>query len=239
MSTFPFREGEHYRVDENGCWLWLGYIDPLGYGRCQIMDLVRATHTARSHRMSWMLWNGVEQLPARVHIHHKCRTKACINPAHLDAKGIKSHIRHHRRTEDAILTVEDVEQIRIAAWNHTPLVQLAAKYGITVTTVGLICLGKKWPDTPGPIGRPPKQCEVCGGGIEPKPGSRKRIYCSKRCKTRRNYLSFTAGRKRRPSVEARWSKPADVSQNPAPDHVSTGADSRRQANLDDPTRRAA
>jgi hypothetical protein len=61
------------RIDPNGCWIWLGYIDPEGYGR----------HAqGYAHRRSYEAANG--PIPKGMHTDHLCRVKACVNPAHLE-----------------------------------------------------------------------------------------------------------------------------------------------------------
>lgn len=37
-SELPDRITRRLVIDENGCWLWTGYTDPRGYGRCNRID---------------------------------------------------------------------------------------------------------------------------------------------------------------------------------------------------------
>jgi hypothetical protein len=72
----------------NGCWT-VG--DPDTYAK---------THTTRRgyegvHRLVYMTL--VDTIPDDWHVHHKCETKGCINPAHLEALSPADHARTHAR----------------------------------------------------------------------------------------------------------------------------------------------
>lgn len=61
------------RDRDTGCWLWLGYIDPGGYGRfCR----------TGAHR--WAYERLVGPIPEGLQIDHLCRVRHCVNPAHLE-----------------------------------------------------------------------------------------------------------------------------------------------------------
>lgn len=66
-------------VDDNGCWLWTGPLNPAGYG-----GTVRAWRKGwLPHRLSYTVM--VEPIPDGLQIDHLCRVIRCINPAHLEA----------------------------------------------------------------------------------------------------------------------------------------------------------
>ena len=58
------------------CWLWLGYIDPEGYGRFGCNG-----KTWLAHRFSKSL---TEPLDPKLTIDHLCRVRHCVNPNHLE-----------------------------------------------------------------------------------------------------------------------------------------------------------
>src|SRR5258706_12804643 len=67
------------KVDKSGgCWIWVGHIAPTGYGRVR----ARGT-TVYTHRYSYELVRGA--IPEGLVIDHLCRTRACVNPDHLEA----------------------------------------------------------------------------------------------------------------------------------------------------------
>jgi hypothetical protein len=70
------------RVDELGCWIFTGAIDPeTGYGRIGLGG--RGAGTAGTHRVTYVdFWDGI---PDGLHIDHLCRNRACCNPFHLEA----------------------------------------------------------------------------------------------------------------------------------------------------------
>jgi hypothetical protein len=70
----------------DGCWLWMGPINQMGYGR--------ATHRGRrqlAHRVAFELTNG--PVPDGLVLDHLCRVKACVNPAHLEAVTNRENVR--------------------------------------------------------------------------------------------------------------------------------------------------
>lgn len=60
---------------ENGCWIFTGAKDKLGYGRMSINK-----KTVLSHRLAWLIKYG--EYPDEC-LCHKCDTPSCVNPDHL------------------------------------------------------------------------------------------------------------------------------------------------------------
>lgn len=62
---------------EDGCWLWLGVINRDGYG-----TLTHDGRTWLAHRLAYFAFKG--EIPAGLVMDHLCRTRACVNPDHLE-----------------------------------------------------------------------------------------------------------------------------------------------------------
>ena len=68
---------KRFVTDDNGCWNWIGAIDPCGYGRFYIHKRSRL-----AHRLMWELVG--KTLDPLMQLDHLCRNKACVNPKHLE-----------------------------------------------------------------------------------------------------------------------------------------------------------
>ena len=64
-------------AEVNGCWEWVGYRDPDGYGVAKVNRI-----PYRAHRLFFSLL--VEPLRSDLVIDHLCRNHACVNPMHLE-----------------------------------------------------------------------------------------------------------------------------------------------------------
>lgn len=60
----------------SGCWIWIAAVDSHGYG------VFRGDGHVRAHRFSYALAHG--PIPPGLTLDHLCRTRACVNPAHLE-----------------------------------------------------------------------------------------------------------------------------------------------------------
>lgn len=61
----------------SGCFLWIG-ATLNGYGRFT----ATGENTHRAHRLAWERCNGA--IPVGLTIDHLCRTRCCVNPAHME-----------------------------------------------------------------------------------------------------------------------------------------------------------
>ncbi len=72
------------------CWIWVGYIDKIGYG----VFGVNPKSIGRAHRYSYELLVG--PIPEGLEIDHVCSNRKCVNPAHLEPV---THIVNVRRSK--------------------------------------------------------------------------------------------------------------------------------------------
>lgn len=71
-------------IPESGCYIWLGGIAGAGYPVLKIGSLTNGTRRqALVHRLIYELF--FDKIPVGYDISHKCHTKLCVRPEHLEA----------------------------------------------------------------------------------------------------------------------------------------------------------
>lgn len=65
------------KISADGCWVWQAQISKKGYGR-----FFANPKMVQAHRWSYEYHIG--NIPEGLQIDHKCRNRACVNPAHLE-----------------------------------------------------------------------------------------------------------------------------------------------------------
>ncbi len=113
-----------------------------------------------AHRVSWRLAYG--EIPAGLVLCHKCDNPSCVNPAHLFAGTQRDNINdmlakrrsskgksfEKRRGENhgmAKLTRAQVDEIRaLYAAGGVLHRELAVRFGVDRSTIGLITRGEHW-----------------------------------------------------------------------------------------------
>lgn len=76
------RRAKRWTVSSDGCWKWTGALDEDGYGR---------------HRSVWTEFNG--PVPSGMVLHHRCHTRSCVNPDHLELITPSEHTLLHLRLQ--------------------------------------------------------------------------------------------------------------------------------------------
>lgn len=102
MTGFTHMRGKRRPIEErfwekvektDGCWLWLGYSDKLGYGRLGSED----GPPIRAHRFSYEL--NVGPIPEGMVLDHLCSTSSCVRPDHLEPVSQGENIRRVYRDQ--------------------------------------------------------------------------------------------------------------------------------------------
>ena len=76
------------------CWNWTASKNKKGYGQVAYNGRMY-----RAHRVSYGLVNG--EIPYELQIHHLCKNKGCVNPAHLEA--VTSAMNNQYKSHKSIL----------------------------------------------------------------------------------------------------------------------------------------
>lgn len=77
-----------YVAKTSGCWLWKAAVGPTGYGSISLRG-----KCLLAHRVGYELAFG--KIPENVDIHHICRNRRCVKPAHLKAFSPAEHALEH------------------------------------------------------------------------------------------------------------------------------------------------
>jgi hypothetical protein len=136
-----------YVKKEDGCWRWLSYVDPLGYGRLNYKG-----KPMLASRISYLIHFG--EVPDGMAVCHKCDNPSCTNPDHLflgtqadnvadmqnkgrARKRGKPGTEHHH----AKMTDQSVREIRANGASDS---ENSVKYGVSRATIHAIRVGKTW-----------------------------------------------------------------------------------------------
>ena len=105
MNIERYRDYLVRRSEEvvGGCRVYTGHILPNGYGRVKVWDQKRE-RSVYAHRLAWEVGRG--PITAGHELDHLCRTRACINVAHLEMvthrenvlRGVGPTARHAHKT---------------------------------------------------------------------------------------------------------------------------------------------
>ncbi len=80
------RFSSHYQIDpDSGCWLWDNALLGGGYGQFSIDG-----RPVYAHRFSYIRTYGA--IPDGLQLDHLCRTRHCVNPAHLEAVTCRENL---------------------------------------------------------------------------------------------------------------------------------------------------
>ncbi len=138
----------------NGCWLWKGRTNWLGYGVLDLSLKRDGKGVEVAHRIAWRLVNG--DIPAGLSVLHRCDVRSCARIDHLflgtqadNVKDTESKGRgNHPKGEDqgaSKLTTEQVIAIRKRyRWFKMSCAKLGKIYGVTPQVIFAIIKRKTW-----------------------------------------------------------------------------------------------
>jgi hypothetical protein len=137
-NTFHYNNfgPSYWIVDAKGCWLWQGIINADGYG-----IISKNGVSVRAHRENYERYFKIK-IPKDKIIDHKCNTRRCVNPEHLE---LSTTLLNNRR---AITTKLDMEKARAIRkeyiFGETRMKDIGLKYGVHMNTIKDILDNKTW-----------------------------------------------------------------------------------------------
>lgn len=147
---------------EDDCWEWQGFKNKEGYGRTWIKD-----KGYYAHRVIYDLaypntitLSAPKDKNAHGYLMHSCDNPSCCNPKHLSvcthadnmadkkAKG-RSQIFRSGEGPNCKLTIDDARAIRQAYLNGERTVDIAKRYGLSVSPIKLLLRGRSYKEADG------------------------------------------------------------------------------------------
>ena len=153
IKTDAFRERFERQISpepNTGCWIWDGSYTTFGYGKVYVK-----TADYRAHRISWSIFRNGANLPSPgVVICHSCDNRWCVNPDHLwpgsQSENMIDAVKKGRmpqagRRGDRNATAKLTRDEALAIRNSSGMLKLAAEeFGVSVSTIHLIRVGRTW-----------------------------------------------------------------------------------------------
>lgn len=149
-KTLAEKFSDKYKVEENGCWIWIGCVIGLGYGM-----VFHEKQRLYAHRVAWTLHRGEIPYGKSVVLDKsKCTNSDCVNPAHhmlrdrtemMADKAFNSRRVRGEQTHNAVLTDADVYAIRA---DSRVMHVIAYEYGVMQPTIASVKLRKTWKHLP-------------------------------------------------------------------------------------------
>ncbi len=122
----------------DGCWVWNGANNGVGYGQVNIMKRRRYAHRI-------MYEDAFGPIPKGLFVLHRCDNRACCKPTHLFLGTAKDNTHDMLAKGRSTRTLSD-EQIRAIRLLKGKMTQVAVgrAFGVKHSTVSNVWLGKTW-----------------------------------------------------------------------------------------------
>jgi DNA-binding transcriptional regulator YiaG len=149
---------EQYHIPEpnTGCWLWLASVNNRGYGLLQCGGF-----KGYAHRFAYQHFCGDGSSIDGLHVCHRCDNPSCVNPEHLFLGTASDNMRdcvrkgrhasqsaktdYARGTRAGLAKLDERTVRRIRAMQGVESQRkLAARFGVTKTTIREIHQGRTW-----------------------------------------------------------------------------------------------
>lgn len=129
------RKGDkEYKVDINGCWIWMRAKDIRGYGKGPL--------GIKAHRYIYERERG--EIPKDKELDHLCRNHICVNPDHLEPVY---HVENIRRGNATKLSKQKVKQIKdMINKGKLTFVEISKLLKVTPGNISKIHKGITWKD---------------------------------------------------------------------------------------------
>lgn len=133
----------------DACWEWTGHLGGgtnRGYGTFNVDYSKRKSPRAcGAHRFAWEVANS-RPIPKGLRVLHRCDNPPCVNPGHLrlgtQADNMRDMVSKGRDRKAHKLTDGQVRELRRKRAAGALLEQLAAEFGVRISTVSRIASGK-------------------------------------------------------------------------------------------------
>lgn len=138
----------------NGCWVWTGAKDPLGYGRFR-ESTPALSKLITTHRFAWTITYG--PIPEGLCVLHRCDNPPCVRPDHLWLGTLRDNARdmvnkgrnfvrenHGELNGMSRLTADRVRDIVKRSAAGEPRKDIAQRHSVTTQMICHIMRGHSW-----------------------------------------------------------------------------------------------
>ena len=126
---------------ETPCWEFQGAKDKDGYGKIRVGSSID-----RAHRVTYSIYHGL--VPDGHVVRHRCDNPPCCNPAHLETgtheENMQDMVERGRHVGNAKLNFDQVTAIRRSRLRGVSIASLAARYGVSESTISAAAGGQNW-----------------------------------------------------------------------------------------------